>query len=207
VVTATDPTIEDWYFEPARAAVWGAVADRVGAGIGSAEPVDSDEDLQVPRTLDEFIDRLFAGPVTFRALGIEPLDDDRLAEQLPNTLVGAFGPDSVDAVSVHDRAETLMVMGAVAPGRIGAPLDAPSFRIVSGFSSDDLDDLGLNNADVLKRAIDGLIFTQVNVVSVADVAGSEVPEVTRIVVADPSVIEGVEQTYGPLFGEIEVVAA
>jgi hypothetical protein len=40
VVTATDPTIEDWYFEPARAAVWGAVADRVGAGIGSAEPVD-----------------------------------------------------------------------------------------------------------------------------------------------------------------------
>jgi hypothetical protein len=90
---------------------------------------------------------------------------------------------------------------------MGAPLDAPSFRIVSGYSSDDLDDLGLNNADVLKRAIDGLIFTQVNVVSVADVAGSEVPEVTRIVVADPSVIEGVEQTYGPLFGEIEVVAA
>ena len=38
----------------------------------------------------------------------------------------------IDAVVAHDRAEMLMVFGAIAPGRLGAPLDAPTFRVVSG---------------------------------------------------------------------------
>ncbi len=208
VVTATDPSIADYLFEPARAAIWRGVADRVGAGIGSAEPVASDADLPRPPDLDQFVARLFAGPVQFRALGVRPLADDRVAEQLPVDMVGAFGATAVAAVSVHDRAEMLMVMGAVAPGRVGAPLDAPSFRVASGFTPADLEPLGLRNSDVLNQAIDRLLFAQVNVVSVAQLPGSPVPEHSTFVVSDPSAVDGVRESYQGTFGaDIEVRAA
>lgn len=206
-ITASNPTIADWYHEPARTAVWQAVADRVGAGIGSAAPVANDRDLPVPATLDEFIDRLFAGPVQYRGLSFSIIDDDRVAEQLAPELGDAFGLFAIDAVVAHDRAETLMVIGAVAPGRVGAPLDAPSFRVVGGFTDADLDGLGFNNSDVLKQAIDRLLFVKVNVVSVADLPSGGVPEVTQIRVADPVVIEAVEESYEVLFGPIEVAVA
>jgi hypothetical protein len=205
--TATNPTIADWYLEPARTAVWAAVADRVGAGIGSATPVASDQDLPVPATLDEFIDRLFAGGVQYRALSFTILDDDRVAEQLAPELGDAFGRLAVDAVVAHDRAELLMVIGAVAPGRVGAPLDAPSFRVVAGFGDADLAELGVNNSDVLKQAIDRLLFVKVNVVSVADLPAAGVPAVTQISVADPLVIPAIEERYEALFGPIDVAVA
>ena len=101
-----------------------------------------------------------------------------------------------------------MVMGAVAPGRVGAPLEAPSFRVTSGFADADLDPLGFRDSDVLNQAIDRLLFAQVNVVSVAQLSGSAVPEHSTFVVADPATIDGVRQQYEGIFGtDIEVRAA
>ena len=206
-VTASDPSIADWYLEAGRSSVWRAVADRVGAGIGSAEPITADDEPVAPASLDEFLDRLFAARVDFRALGFTPIDDERVEEQLSADLADAFGPDASVSAVAHDRAELLMVLGAVAPGRLGAPLEAPSFRIVSGYTDDAVGSLELNRSDVIKRAIDRLLFVQVNIVSVADLPGETVPEVTRLLVADPEIAGGVEETYADLFGEIEVVAA
>ncbi len=207
VVTAVDTHVEDWLYEPARQAVWQAVASRIGAGIGSAAPVASDADLPTPPDLDGFLARLFAGSVQFRALGVIPVDTDRVAEELPLDLGVAFGVAPVDSVSVHDRSELLMVIGAVAPGRVGAPLEAPSFRVAMGFTDDDLEPLGLRGSDVLKQAIVRLLFARVNVVSVAELPGSEVPEHTTFRVSDATVIDGVRQTYSEVFGnaiEVEV---
>lgn len=207
-LTAVDPAVADYLFEPGRSAVWRGVAERVGAGIGSAEPVASDADLPRPETLDEFVARLFAGSVQYRQLGIRPVAPERVAEQLPAEMGDALGPDTADAVVVHDRAEMLMVMGAVAPGRVGAPLAAPTFRVVSGFSDDEVAAVGLRNSDVLNQAIDRLLFAQVNVVSVAQLPGTEVPEHSTFIVADPQIIDGVRAQYEGIFGtDIEVRAA
>lgn len=204
-LTASDAAVADWLFEPARAAVWKAVAERVGAGVGSIEPIASDRNVPVPATLDQFVERLVAAPVEFRSFGFRPIDADRVAEQLSPGYVGRLG--ARDVVVAHDRAEMLLVFGAIAPGRLGAPLDAPVFRVVAPFPTESLDEVRLNQSDVLKRAIDRLLFAQANVVSVADLTGSPVPDVTRLEVADPAVIDAVTTVYEPLFGEIEVVPA
>jgi hypothetical protein len=207
-VTAVDPEIEDWRFEPGRAAIWEAVARRVGAGIGSAVPVASDQDIPRPPDLDQFIDRLFAGSVSYRALTVRPIDAERVAEELPEELAGAFGPSTVDAVSVHNRAETLIAMGAVAPARVGAPLEAPSFRVVMGYTDDDLEAHGVTGSDVLQHAVNRLLFSKVNVVSVSALPGSEVPDHSVFEVVDPSTIDGVREEYSEAFGDdIEVRAA
>lgn len=204
-MTATDPSIADWFFEGGRAAVWSGIADRVGAGVGTMTPIGSDEAVPVPRSVGEFAERLFGAPVEFRAIVFEPIADVRVEAQLPPRYVGALGP--VDAVVAHDRADLAILFGSTAPGRLGAPLDAPVFRVMASFSDDDLEPLGLNQTDVLKRAIDRLFFAQANIVSVADVTGGPVPDVTRLEVADGEVIEAVRSVYEPLFGEIEVVEA
>ncbi len=204
-ITATDPSVADWYFESPRAAVWQAVAERVGAGVGSIAPSASDVDVPVPEGLGEFADRLFASSVEFRAVDFTPLDPERVDEQLPDRYVGILGP--VDSVVAHDRADMTILFGATAPGRLGAPLDAPVFRVVASFTDADLEPLGLNQTDVLKQAIDRLFFAQANIVSVADVEGEPVPDVTRLEVADGEVIDAVRSVYEPLFGEIEVVEA
>jgi hypothetical protein len=200
-VTAVDPGIEDWLFEPGRAAIWAAVADRVGAGIGSAAPVASDSDLPRPADLDSFLDRLFAGPVQHRALAIRPISAERVAEQLPMELGVAFGPAAVDAVSVHDRAETLIVMGAVAPARVGAPLESPSFRVVMGFTAEELEAAGVTGSDVLRIAVDKLLFSKVNVVSVAELPGSPLPDHSTFLVVDEGTIDGVREQYSGAFGD------
>lgn len=206
LLTATAAEVPDALFEPNRTAVWAAVADRVGAGIGSAEPVASDVDLPQPATLTELLDRLYAGPVGFRGLPVRLVADDRVADQLDETYAEAFDDDPT--VTVHDRAEVLMVMGSVAAGRVGAPLEAPSFRVVSGFDADDLAEMGVRGADVLKSTIDTLLFSKVNVVSVAELPGAEVPDHTVFVVADPATVDGVREEYAGTFGEqMEVRAA
>lgn len=207
-VTAVDPAVEDWLFEPGRAAVWEAVAERVGAGIGSAVPVASDADLPRPPDLDSFLDRLYAGAVQYRALSIRPIGPERIAEELPAELSVAFGAGAVDAVSVHDRAETLIVMGAVAPARVGAPLEAPSFRVVMGFTDAELEAVGVSGSDVLREAINRLLFSQVNVVSVAELPGSTVPEHSTFLVLDDATVEGVREEYEVAFGgDIDVQPA
>lgn len=204
-ITATDPAVEDWYFESPRVAIWAAIADRIGFGVGSIAPSASDVDVPVPTGLGEFADRLYAAPVEFRAVEFVPIGMDRVEAQLLDRYVGALGP--IDAVVAHDRADMTILFGSIAPGRLGAPLDAPVFRVVASFTDADLEPLGINQTDVLKQAIDRLFFAQANIVSVADVAGGPIPEVTRLEVADGDVIDAVRSVYEPLFGEIDVVEA
>lgn len=206
-LTARDEAIADWYFEPGRAAVWKAVADRVGAGIGSVAPIASDQNLPTITSLDEFVKRLFGAPVQVRTLSFVVIDDERLTEQLAEHLVEAFGPQANEAVVAHNRSETLMVLGAIAPGRLGAPNDAPTFRVVSGYSEADLDGLGKNRSDVIKLALDRLLLLRSNIVAVTDLPDGGAPELTQIRVADPLIVDDVREVYGELFGSSEVTVA
>jgi len=206
-LTARDDSIADWYLEASRIALWEAVADRVGAGVGSVAPIASDQDLPLITTLDEFFRRLFADPLEIRALDFVVIDDERLDEQLSDELANAFGESGVQAVVAHNRAETLMTFGSIAPGRLGAPIDGPTFRVVSGFTDADLEGLGMNRSDVLKSTVDRLLFNRTNVVAVADLPGVGAPEVTQFRVADPLIVDDVRALFGDLFGLSEVSAA
>lgn len=208
LVTATDPDVDGWAYEPVRTAVWDAVVDRVGAGIGSASPVAVDTDLPVPGSTDEFLDRMFAGPVELRVLQFRPVAADEIEERLDQPYREAFGPNVADAVVLVDRAEMLMVFGGIAPARLGAPLDSPNFRVVNGFGEDDTEPIDLLPADLTRTVVNVLMFTRVNVVSVVDHADVDVPAVTQVRVSDPSLLDGsLEELYEPHFGELEVVAA
>lgn len=204
LVTATDPQAPRWGHEPARSAAWRAVAERVGAGIGSASPVALDTDLPVPGSADEFFDRLFAGPVQLRVLQFSPLDDDEVADRIGPPYGGAFGPDVADTVVLLDRAEMLMVFGGIAPARLGAPLDAPTFRVVNGLDDTDTDALGRTSTELTQTVVNVLMFTKVNVVSVVDHADVEVPAVTQVRVSNPVLLDGLEEVYEPHLGELEV---
>lgn len=203
-LTAVDPAVADWYMEPGRAAIWRAVARRVGAGIGTATAIADDLSVPEPGSLDEFLDRLFAAQVEHRALVVEVIDDDQVALRLPEEYAAPHGSDAVQAVVAHDRAEVLMVLASVAPARIGAPLDAPTFRVVSRFDDDQLDELGVNRSDVIRAALDRLLFIGANIVSVVDVADGDVPTATVMELADPATRPAVEEAYGEIFGEIDV---
>ena len=206
-ITASDPVTPDWFLDPSRQAIWKAVTDRVGAGIGSAVAVASDEALPTPATLDEFVNRLFAASVVFRPLSFTPINDGRVLNELSPEYAGAFGPENVSAVAVHDAAEVLIVFGSLAPSRLGAPFDAPMFRVVGDFGDDQLELVGLQSTDVMKIAIDRLVFAKVNVVSVRMQPGQPIPDITQFKVADPSIIGVVEEEFDSLFGTIEVSAA
>jgi hypothetical protein len=178
--------------EPSRAAIWEAVADRVGAGTGSASPVP-DVDVPTPRSLDEFVDLLFSGRVGFRALSYSVPPAER-------------NPRDVDVV-VMDRAEVLLVFSQIAPGRVAAPNESLTFRIEASFSESDLAGLGLNNADAVRDVINRLLFVQANVVSVSTDPEGSAPDVSLALVADPSLLDQVEEGWSLLLGDVEVEAA
>lgn len=207
LITATDPDVPVGSYEVVRSAVWQAIADRVGAGIGSASPVAADTELPLPGSTDEFLDRLFAGPVTFRALQFRVVDDDEVDDRLGGPYRDAFGPGVPVGVVLVDRAEMLMVFGGVAPSRLGAPLDAPTVRVVNRLDAEDTEVLGLTPSDVTKTVVNVLMFTQVNVVSVVEQPGGGAPDVTQVSVADPSLLGQLEELYEPHFGPLEIVPA
>jgi hypothetical protein len=179
----------DAVLEPARLAVWTALAERVGAGIGTALPVAPDVSVPTPADLDSFLNRLYAGPVAARGVLFEPPAADA-------------NPRAVDVV-VPDRAELLLVFGQIAPARVAAPNPSLTFRIETSFTAADLEDIDANSADVAYGAIRRLLFVQANVVSVVTRSG-EVPEITQAFVADRSRIDVVEDSYPLVFGELEV---
>jgi hypothetical protein len=192
VVTAFTASQSDRFLEPARDAIWSAVAAGVGAGVGSAPGVDAGEAAPVPASTDAFVDQLFAGQVGWRGLSYD----------LPDA---AQNPRNVD-VLVPDRAEMLLVFGQIAPARVGAPNPSHSFRIESAFTDDDLASLGMTAADLAYDAIKRILFVQGNVVSVVSAEGDP-PTVSQALVADPTLIPIVEDLYSQLFGELEVVQA
>lgn len=207
LITATDPDVPVAGYEAVRSAVWHGVADRVGAGIGSASPVAADTELPLPGSTDEFLDRLFAGPVEFRALQYRPVDDEEVADRLGGPYQDVFGPDVTVGVVLVDRAEMLMVFGGIAPARLGAPLDAPTVRVVNRLAAEDTEVIGQTPSDVTKTVVNVLMFTQMNVVSVVEQPGGGVPEVTQVNVADMSLLGQLEDLYEPHFGPLEIVPA
>jgi hypothetical protein len=208
VITAVESGVPSWGFEAIRAAVWDAVAERVGAGIGSAVPVADDSLLPVPASLDEFVDRLFAGPVGFRALRFEPVAADDAAVRLDPSLREAFGVESLPGSVIVDRADRLLVFGSVAPSRLGAPLDGPTVRIVNGWTDESLGAEVVDTVDLLTWVVEGIVFGKMNVVSVvtASYPGEfPTPEVTRGEFRDAEVAERFEQWYSTPFGGIDTV--
>ncbi|MFZ9041164.1 MAG: hypothetical protein ACO225_05760 [Ilumatobacteraceae bacterium] len=206
VLTAVDPAAPSWAHESVRAAVWSAVADRVGAGIGSAEPVAADTMLATPSSLDEFVDRLFAGPVGFRALGFRPVAADDAAVRLEPVLREAFGAESLPGSVIVDRADRLLVLGSVAPTRLGAPLDGPTVRIVNGWTDAGAEDV--DGVEFMRWIVDVLTVDGMNVVSVAGAsyAGEfSTPEVTRVEFHDADIANRFAGPTTELFGGIEGV--
>jgi hypothetical protein len=206
-MTVTNPDGPEWQLDPIREAVWDAIADRVGAGIGSLpDGVSFDRGLP-PSGLDQFIDALFAAPVTSQALSVTQIDPDRVAEQLPLVYADAIGVDANESVVTLRRGEVVLVFGSIAPARVGAPLAGPTIRLVSVYTDDDVAPLAANRSDVLIGAIDVLLFTRSNVLAVVDEPGGAVPERTTVLVSDEALIDGVWDLYGDAFGEMQVAPA
>jgi hypothetical protein len=77
-----------------------------------------------------------------------------------------------------------------------------------GFTDDELDAAGVTSTDLLQQAVNRLLFSKVNVVSVADVPGSAVPDHSTFSVVDASTVDGVREEYEQGFGgDIVVVPA
>ncbi len=192
VLTAFTSTRSDAEAEPARDAVWSAVAARVGAGIGSGEPFESGAAVPVYRTTDELVDPLFAGAVGWRGI----------RSSVP---AEADNPRGVDVV-VPDRAELVLVFAQIAPARLAAPNPSLTFRIEATFTDEQLAGSGLTNADVAYDVIERLLFVNANIVSVSTEADDDgAPAATEIAVADEAVVATIEDSYPLVFGEIEVV--
>lgn len=206
-VTARNEDGPAWAFDPGRDAAWAAIAERVGAGIGSLPDGIRYDITFPPRSLDQFVDALFAAPVEFRSLSARPIDGDRIAAQLPATYAAAVGAGAEVGVVTHPRGETVLLFASLAPARHAASLAGPTVRLVSGFSDEDVAPFGMNRSDVIVGAIDALLAAQVNVVSVVDAPGAGVPERTQVLVADPTSVDAVWELYADVFGEMQVLAA
>jgi hypothetical protein len=189
VLTAYTAFEPDHRLEPARSEVWEAIAARVGAGIGSASAVGPGEVIPTPTTPDAFLDRLFAGRVGARSLSIAVPPPDR-------------NPRSVDTV-VLDRPEVILVFAQIAPARMAAPNESLTFRLEVGFTDEQLEPLGLNNADIARDVINFMLFGQANVTSVSTEPGT-VPQISIAEVPDRLLLDSVAEGWGVLLGEFDV---
>jgi hypothetical protein len=187
VLTAVDPDRPLAEQLDQREAVWDAIDTAVGEGRPplASHPAGTTENL---------LDLLFAGDVGARGLQsyVPPPEAN---------------PRGVDVV-VLDRAEVLLVFAQVAPRAVAAPNVSLSFQIISGFTDDDLAELGINNADVSRDAINRLLFAQANVISVSRVRAGAVddtrPDVTEVYVPDQRTRDIFEESFTTLFGRIVV---
>ena len=207
VLTSVNGDGPDWQIDPARSAVWDAIADRVGAGIGALPDGVVFDRAAPPSVLDQFVDALFSAPVAFRNLEIVQIDPERVAEQLSAEYGEVIGAEADESVVTLRRGEVVLVFASIAPSRVAAPLEGPTVRMISGYTDADTAPLGLNRSDLLIGAIDVLLFTRTNVLSVVDQPGAAVPERTMVLVSDEALIDGVWELYGDVFGELDVRVA
>ena len=190
--------------DPYRTAVWAAVAARLGTEAVSTESstessgsvatdandsADSPPDVATPADIDDFLGRLFAGPVGVRGV------TSRVPTPLEN-------PRGVEAV-ILDRPELVLVFAQIAPGRIATPSASYNFRIVSNFTPEQLADAGVNGADLVREVVQVLLFVQANVVSV-DSAPIGAPAETTASVSAPELLDSFDRGWTLIFGDIEV---
>jgi hypothetical protein len=190
VLSAVDPDVAIAEQQQARVAVW----DAIDTAVGSGRPPLGSHELG---TTEHFLDLLLAGNVGARDL----------QSYVPAAETNPRGVDT----AVLDRAEVLLVFAQIAPRAVAAPNVSLSFQLVSGFTDDDLVELGVNNADVSRDAINRLLFAQANVISVTRVREGAVddaaPAVTGVYVPDQRTRDIIEESFTTLFGEIEILDA
>lgn len=195
ILTARDPDVPAMEQYPAAAAVWSAVAEATGDGIGiDGGPPATVAPGDVVDDAEELFARVLAGPVGYRSLrASEPPADDN--------------PRGVDVV-ILDTAELLLVFGQIAPGSVAAPNPGFTFRVVSAFSDGQLAASGLTNTEVAYRAIASLVFVGANVRSVSTAADADAPvgEASTIEVTDESLVASIENAE-LLFGAVDVTLA
>lgn len=161
-------------------ALWDGVAGGIGGGLDTGAVVGID----VPEGLDNFLDRLFNGPVSVR----------RIASELD---AAGSGP----AVSILSRTDVLLVFGQISPRKVAAPLDSISVRVVVPFNDEDV-----SNSKMALAAIDRLTFSGVNVVSVSTSASADgAPDLTEVQLLNPNIDAGTR--LEPTVGELRVVDA
>jgi hypothetical protein len=189
VLSAADPTVPGADRYAVDVAIWRAIADVVGDGLGTplASPVDSTarqvEQPDVPSLVT-------SGPMAVQPLRATPIIGlDRNSR-------------GVDAVAL-DRPEVLVIFGHIAPSKVAAPNPGYNFRVVSSFSDDQLD--GATRLDVAYTATEALLGVNENVISV-DTSAGEAAASTIIEVDDES-LAAAAATLTEVFGPVEVRVA
>ncbi|WP_040494230.1 hypothetical protein [Ilumatobacter nonamiensis] len=199
-LTAIDATETSYDHHETDVELWEAIAATGGPDVDV--PLGPDDRPVTPASFRELWDRLFAGEVGVRALDIEE----------PSAQIADNDTDA-DFVFA-DRADALVVFGAVSPALVPTPNDSLTLSLVVGFDSDEVAELGetAGGAPVTKtwlarRFVSELLFGQANIVGV-DLADTpeEVPAVTQLRIADES-MESAARAMSEGFEDAEVVVA
>ena len=203
VFTAISVDGESYDHHDVDMAMWSAIAERSVDASGVDLPRDENDRPVDPGSFDEMFGRLFAGDVAARDLAINR--DGALT---------ADNDDDADFVLV-DRRDSLLVFGAISPGLVTRPNEAPSFKLVVAFTEGQVEALGVDadgeqitKASMTRRFIGELVFGQANIVAVdLREAPEVVPERTILEVSDERLVDSVRAVSDRFFGEADVVIA
>lgn len=194
ILTARDPDVPAAEQYRAAAAVWSAVAEAVGDGIGAeggppatVAPGDDVDDAA------ELFTRLVAGTVGYRSLRTTPPDPDD-------------NPRGADVV-VLDAAELSLVFGQIAPGAVAAPSAGLSFRVVAAFSDEQLAASGLTNTELAYKAISSLQFIGANVRSVSTTPDPSIVEQATVIEVAHETLGDDDESAEVLFGDVTIRVA
>jgi hypothetical protein len=173
-----------------------AAADPVGADVTTV-PVDEFGQPARPADVSELMVRLLAGDVQSRAL-------------VTRAATAEENPDDIDVV-VIDRRDANLVFAQVSPSLVSTANTGLTLRVVAPFSDEQIatsEGRYDSSSDVMLDVIGEMLFFQANVVS-ADTqpAAQGAESITRIEVADDSLIDDMEEIAPVVFGESEVVLA
>lgn len=172
VLTASAPDVHQAARRGGIDALWAAVVALVGPGRTQAA-------ADAPfGTMPEFLTRLFAGPVEFRGLQVATLPADE-------------NPDGKDVESL-DRADTIMVFGSVAPGKVSSPAAGLTFRI----------EAPPGNESKVRAAIKAILYLGGNVQSI-DLNGSSYDN-SRFLIDDPQ-LDAQATSANALFGNVQIL--
>ena len=196
ILAAVDEDAEVDVSHPNDVAVWSSLAQTAPVSV-PPEPVPLDDLGRPvpPATVAELVTRLWQGEVTLRDLQTVPVAE-------------AENPTQADVVLI-DRRVSMLVFAQVSPGLVSTPNTGLKARIVANFTDEELataDELYDSTSDLAVELIGRLVFLSGNVVSV-ETAGTGVPALTIIEVADESQIQETIDAADALLGEADVRVA
>lgn len=200
--TAINATDDSYSHHPIDMALWTALAE-ASPLTGVEAPLDEFDRPLAPTTFVELWERLFAGEVGVRDLGV----DDFATRNADNET-------DADYV-IGSRPDSLLVFGAISPGLVSTPNESLSVMLVVGFGDAEVEALGetadgvaVTKASMTRRFIGELIFKQANIVAVdlAETPGA-VPATTQLFVASEDLADQARATSDRFFGDAEVIVA